>query len=63
MRNVKQAFFVQVWLYEIFLRLAGSASVMVVSNDTREAYTNKIGSVTIKYVNLADSIAILKDIL
>jgi predicted AAA+ superfamily ATPase len=44
---------------EAFLKSYPKASVLVVSNDTKQAYSRKIGSAVIKYVNLADCVAIL----
>ena len=45
---------------EAFLKIYPQASVMIVSNDTKQSYSKKIGSVVVKYVNLADCIALLE---
>ncbi len=44
---------------EAFLKVYPKASVLVVSNDTKQSYPRKIGTAVIKYVNLADCIAVL----
>ncbi len=44
---------------EIFLNNYPQANVLVVSNDTKESYSRKIGPAVIKYLNLSDCISIL----
>ncbi|MCC6758001.1 MAG: ATP-binding protein [Candidatus Omnitrophica bacterium] len=43
-----------------FLDSYPQARVLVVSNDTKQSYSKKIGSTAIKYVNLSDCISTLK---
>jgi uncharacterized protein len=45
---------------EKFLTCYPQARVLVVSNNTKEPYSKKIGSTAVKYVNLAECISLLK---
>lgn len=46
---------------ETFLHYYPRAKVLVVSNDTKQSYSQRIGSAVIKYVNLSECISILKE--
>ncbi|MBF0484105.1 MAG: ATP-binding protein [Candidatus Omnitrophica bacterium] len=45
---------------EVFLKSYPNATVLVVSNDTKQSYSKKIGTAVVKYVNLSDCVSILQ---